>query len=44
MEMLANSLVRRVIGGDAMAHIIGELDGIIIAEASALGTPIVGKT
>ncbi len=43
-EILGNSLARRVIGGDAMAHIIGEIDDIFIAEATAMGTPIVGKT
>ncbi len=43
-EILGNSLARRVIGGDAMAHIIGEIDNIIIAEATAMGTPLVGKT
>jgi voltage-gated potassium channel len=43
-ETLGNSLARRVIGGDAMAHIIGKIDDILIAEATAMGTPIVGKT
>lgn len=43
-EKLGNSFARRVIGGDAMAHIIGEIDNIIIAEATATGTPVVGKT
>lgn len=43
-KMLGNSLARRIIGGDATAHEIGEIDGIVIAEASISGTPIVGKT
>jgi len=43
-EILANSLARRVSGGDSMAHIIGKIDDILIAEATVKGTPIVGKT
>ncbi|KAA3608480.1 MAG: potassium channel protein [Calditrichaeota bacterium] len=42
-DILGNSLARRVIGGDAMAHIIGQIDNIFIAEATAMGTPIIGK-
>jgi Trk K+ transport system NAD-binding subunit len=43
-EMLGASLARRVIGGDAMAHVIGRFDQLLIAEANALRTPLVGKT
>ncbi|MGA0901138.1 MAG: potassium channel family protein [Luteolibacter sp.] len=43
-EMMGQTLARRVIGNDAKAHIIGELDGLIIAEASAAHTPLAGKT
>jgi voltage-gated potassium channel len=43
-ELLGQSLARRIIGGDAMAHIIGDIDGIFIAEATVTGTPITGKT
>lgn len=43
-EMMGQTLARRVIGNDAKAHIIGELDGLIIAEASASHTPLAGKT
>jgi len=38
-------LARRVIGNDAHAHVIGELDGgLLIAEASPTATPLSGKT
>lgn len=43
-EMMGQTLARRVIGNDAKAHVIGELDGLIIAEASAAHTPLAGKT
>ncbi len=43
-EMMGQSLGRRIIAGDAMAHIIGQVDDLVIAEAAAAGTPLVGKT
>lgn len=43
-DMLGASLARRTIAGDAQAHIIGVLEEIHIAEATADGTPLVGKT
>lgn len=43
-EMMGRALARRVIGKDAEAHVIGDLDGLIIAEASPANTPLVGKT
>ena len=43
-EMLGVALARRIIAGDARAHVIGEFDNLIIAEAAAAGTPLVGKT
>ena len=43
-QMLGNSLARRTISGDARAHVIGEFDELVIAEATAAGTPLVGKT
>jgi Trk K+ transport system NAD-binding subunit len=42
-EMLGQSLARRTIATDAQAHVIGEVDGIQFAEATAAGTPLVGK-
>jgi voltage-gated potassium channel len=43
-ELMGQSLARRIIAGDAMAHIIGQIDELVIAEASAARTPLVGKT
>ncbi|MCC6202226.1 MAG: potassium channel protein [Gammaproteobacteria bacterium] len=43
-DMLGSALARRTLGGDARAHVIGEFGDLVIAEASAYGTPLVGKT
>lgn len=43
-ELMGQSLGRRTIAGDAMAHVIGEFDRLVIAEATAAGTPLIGKT
>ncbi|MEM1085799.1 MAG: NAD-binding protein [Verrucomicrobiota bacterium] len=43
-EIMGQALARRVIGNDAEAHVIGDLKGLIIAEASPVKTPLVGKT
>jgi Trk K+ transport system NAD-binding subunit len=43
-EMMGQSFARRVIGGDALAHVIGRFDEVLIAEAVAHRTPLVGKT
>lgn len=43
-NMLGQSLARRVSGGDAVTHVIGQLDQLFIAEATAAGTPLVGTT
>jgi voltage-gated potassium channel len=43
-EMIAQAFARRTIGGDAMAHTIGRFDRLLIAEAMAHRTPLVGKT
>ncbi|MCH8805241.1 MAG: potassium channel protein [Planctomycetes bacterium] len=42
--MMGQSLARRAIGGDAMTHVIGRVDQLLIAEANATRTPLVGKT
>jgi voltage-gated potassium channel len=42
--MMGQALARRIIGVDARAHIIAEFDELLIAEATAAGTPLVGKT
>ena len=43
-EMMGHSLARRVIGRDAKTHVIGQFDGLLIAEAGAAGTPLIGRT
>lgn len=43
-ELMGRSLARRTLGGDAVAHVIGTFDKLLIAEATAAGTPLVGKT
>ena len=43
-EMMGQSLARRVIGRDAKTHAIGQFDELLIAEAGAAGTPLIGRT
>jgi len=43
-QLMGQSLARRTIGGDAVAHVIGHFDNLLIAEATAAGTPLIGKT
>jgi voltage-gated potassium channel len=43
-EMMGQSLARRTIAGDAIAHIIGQLGSLTIAEAAARSTPLINKT
>jgi Trk K+ transport system NAD-binding subunit len=43
-EMIGQSFARRAVGGDAMSHVIGHFDEVLIAEATAHQTPLVGKT
>lgn len=42
-ELMGQSLARRTLGGDAVAHVIGQFDKLLIAEATAAGTPLIGK-
>ena len=42
--MMGQALARRIIGADARAHVIAEFGDLLIAEATAAGTPLVGKT
>jgi len=42
--MMGHLLARRVIGRDAKTHVIGRFDNLLIAEASAAGTPLIGRT
>ncbi len=43
-ELMGQSLARRTIAGDAMAHIIGQFDRFAIAEATTAGTPLIDRT
>ncbi|MBC8870097.1 MAG: NAD-binding protein [Planctomycetes bacterium] len=43
-EMIGQSFARRMLGGDAKSHVIGKFDQLLIAEATAHSTPLVGKT
>ncbi|NJM56018.1 MAG: potassium channel protein, partial [Verrucomicrobiae bacterium] len=43
-EITGQAMARRVVGNDAVAHVIGEVDGVLIAEAAVADTPLVGKT
>ena len=43
-DTMGQFLARRTIGNDAMAHVIGHFDELLIAEAMVTGTPLVGKT
>lgn len=42
-EMLGQSLARRVLGRDARSHVIGRFGDLLIAEAAAAETPLVGQ-
>jgi len=44
MKMLGESLARRTLGMSMGANIIGRFDKLLIAEASAMRTPLEGKT
>jgi len=44
VDILGESLARRMSAGDAMAHVIGEFDEVVIAEATVKGTPLIGRT
>jgi len=43
-EMMGSALARRISGADATAHVIGSFGEVLIAEATAAGTPLEGKT
>lgn len=42
-EMMGQALARCMVGGDAVTHVVAEVDDVLIAEASAVRTPLVGK-
>jgi Trk K+ transport system NAD-binding subunit len=43
-KMLGQSLARRVLGATARTNIVGQIESLLIAEAPAMRTPLVGKT
>ena len=43
-KMLGQSLARRVLGTTTRANVIGKIEALLIAEAPAMRTPLVGKT
>ena len=43
-KMLGQSLARRVLGTRTAANVIGNVESLLIAEAPAMRTPLVGKT
>ncbi|MBD3256798.1 potassium channel protein [candidate division GN15 bacterium] len=43
-QMIGQSFSVRTLGGDSKAHVIGQFDKLLIAEAAAHRTPLVGKT
>lgn len=43
-EMMGKALARCMVGGDALTHVVGGVDDLLIAEANAQRTPLVGKT
>ncbi|MEO1584329.1 MAG: NAD-binding protein [Planctomycetota bacterium] len=43
-DMMGRTLARCMVGGDAVTHIVARIDELLIAEANAHRTPLVGKT
>jgi len=43
-EMLGQGLARRILGQDAKTHVIGQFGELLIAEAAAMHTPLVGRS
>jgi len=43
-ELLGQFMGRRVFAGDGRSHVIGQVDELLIAEASAANTTLVGRT
>ncbi|MEM1330220.1 MAG: NAD-binding protein [Planctomycetota bacterium] len=42
--MMGRALARCMVGGDAVTHIVGRYESLLIAEANAHRTPLVGKS
>jgi voltage-gated potassium channel len=43
-NILGGAMARCTVGGDAITHVVGSVDELLIAEASASRTPLVGQT
>lgn len=43
-DLMAQALSRCAVAGDAVSHVVAEVDEVLIAEASVARTPLVGKT
>lgn len=43
-EMMGQALARRVVSGSARVHVIGRFEELVVAEAPAFETPLVGKS
>lgn len=43
-QLVGQALARCMVGGDAITHVVGSVDELLIAEANAQRTPLVGKT
>ncbi|MDZ7659855.1 potassium channel family protein [Fodinibius sp.] len=43
-QMMGKSISRRTISQDSRVHVVGRFEELVIAEATADGTPLVGKT
>ena len=43
-DQLGTALARRISGGDAKTHVIGDFDGLLIAETNVARSEIVGQT
>jgi Trk K+ transport system NAD-binding subunit len=44
VEQMGQALARCISGGDAVTHVVGNVDELLIAQASAARTPLVGKS
>lgn len=43
-RLMGRALARGMVGGDSVTHVVGNIDGLLIAEANAQRTPLVGKS
>lgn len=42
--LMGQALARCTVGGDAVSHVVAEVDEVLIAEASVARTPLIGRT